>query len=678
AEEGEEPVQRIHPPRPADLRVADLAGIPAAERDALAIELARAGLRQPFELDRGPLLRALLLRLGEQDHVLLFSIHHIVSDGWSMGVLVREVGALYRAAVLEQPASLPDLPIQYADYAVWQRNWLRGETLAEHVAYWRGRLAGAPALLGLPTDRPRPAVQRFQGERADVRLPSEPSAELRALAQRRGATPFMALLAVFAALLRRHSGEDDIVIGTPVANRDRAELEGLIGLFVNSLPLRVEMAGAPSFEDLLGRVRATAVGAYAHQGLPFEKVVVELQPQRDLSSSPVFQVMLTLQNVPAQALDLPGLELRPFAAEIGAAKLDLTLDLFETPAGFAGSLEYNTDLFDRSTIDRLKGHFRNLVAAAAAAPGTSISDLSLLSPAERHQLAVEWSDTAAEYPAAGGLHELIARQAARTPEAVAVTFEDEVLTYGELEARAGRLARFLAGNGVRRESLVGLCMERSLALPAVLLGILAAGAAYVPMDPDYPEERLGYMLEDAGLSLLLVGPGAPEGLCRRAAGRLSVIRYDEIGPEAERGLGGPLAPPTPPAPIAPVDPGALAYVLYTSGSTGRPKGVEIPHGALVNFLASMSEQPGLGQHDVLLAVTSLSFDIAGLELYLPLLAGARVDLASREVAADGGALLARVWDSGATVLQATPATWRMLIDAGWEGEPEVRALCGGE
>jgi amino acid adenylation domain-containing protein len=356
--------------------------------------------------------------------------------------------------------------------------------------------------------------------------------------------------------------------------------------------------------------------------------------------------------------------------EIGTAKFDLTLSMAETPHGLAGSLEYNTDLFDRSTVDRLSSHFQGLLEQVVTHPRMSVADLPLLSPAERHQIAVEWSDTSAAYAREARLHERIARQAARTPDAVAVKFGAEHLTYGELETAANRLARRLARYGIRRASLVGLCMERSLALPVSLLGILKAGGAYVPMDPSYPEERLAYMLEDAGLSLLLASPGAPEGLVRRAAGLLPVLRADGAGAESER--------ETAADPLVPGDASDLAYVLYTSGSTGRPKGVEVTHGALVNFLQSMAERPGLGGGDVLLAVTSLSFDIAGLELYLPWLAGAQVDLASAETAADGSWLLARLRESGATILQATPATWRMLLDAGWSGEPEVRVLCGGE
>jgi amino acid adenylation domain-containing protein len=664
-----EPVQSVAEPAPVPLPVIDLAALPDGAREAEARDLSRQLGRQPFDLERGPMLRAVLVRLGEEEHAALFTMHHIASDGWSMGILVREISTLYAAAREGRPSPLPELPIQYLDYARWQREWLTGEVLDEQLAYWRRALAGL-APLQLPTDRPRPPFQTFRGASRSFAVPGATTMALKTWGQRQGGTPFMVLLAAFAALLSRHSGQEDLAIGTPAANRDRAELEGLIGFFVNTLVLRADLSELPSFEQLLQRVRRAALAAFAHQEVPFEKVVFELQPERNLSSSPLFQVMLTLQNAPAEALSLPGLELRPFGAAIDTAKFDLTLNVVEGPRGFQGSLEHNTDLFDRSTIDRILGHFQSLLEQVIGEPRTSVANLLLLSQAESHQVVHEWSDTAAIFPREERLHERIARRAARTPQAIAITFGDEILTYADLEAAANRLARFLIRRGVRRESLVGLCMERSPALPVALLGILKAGGAYVPMDPSYPEERLAYMLEDAGLCLLLVDAGAPEGLCRRAADLLPVVSIADALAASERQPAG--------DPLVPGDPGDLAYVLYTSGSTGRPKGVEIPHGALVNFLASMRELPGLDEGDVLLAVTSLSFDIAGLELYLPLLAGARIDLASRETAADGARLLARLRETGATVLQATPATWRMLVDAGWTGDPEVRVLCGGE
>ncbi|HEX4494597.1 MAG TPA: amino acid adenylation domain-containing protein [Thermoanaerobaculia bacterium] len=662
--------QIVAAPAAVPLPLIDLRALPVSLREAEARRLANAMGRRAFDLERGPLLRAALARLGDEDHVALFTLHHIASDGWSMGVLIRELSALYAAFRAGHPSPLPEPPIQYLDYARWQKGWLTGGLLEEQLAYWREALAGIEPLR-LPTDRPRPPFQTFRGGSRDLDLSLQLSTALRALGQRQGGTLFMVLLAAFSALLHRYSGQVDIPVGSPTANRTQPELEPLIGLFVNTLVLRADLSGAPSFERLLGQVRRSALAAFAHQELPFEKVVFELQPERDLSSPPLFQVMLALQNAPTGLLALPGLEIWPYGMGTGTAKLDLTLDVTETPVGIAGSLEYNADLFDPATIDRMLGQFERLLQAVAADPGAGIPEIALLSAAERHQLAIEASDTAAAYPAETRLHEWIAHQASRQGDAIAVTCGDELLTYGELEEKANRVARYLLGRGVGRGALVGLCMERSLALPVALLGILKAGGAYVPMDPSYPEDRLAYVLGDAGLTILLTGPGAPEWLSPRATGlAVEVVRFEAA--EAES-VGESVDDPR-----VPGDPGDLAYVLYTSGSTGRPKGVEIPHRALVNFLASMSVRPGLGAGDVLLAVTSLSFDIAALELYLPLLVGARLDLARRETAADGARLLARLRETGATVLQATPSTWRLLVDAGWTGEPEVRVLCGGE
>ncbi len=655
-----EPYQVVAAPAPVPLPVADLRGLPETEREAEARRLARGMGRLPFDLERGPLLRALLLRLGDQEHAALFNVHHIASDGWSTGVLIHELSALYGAFAAGRPSPLPEPPVQYLDYARWQKAWLTGEALEEQLAYWRQALAGIEPLR-LPTDRPRPPFQTFRGGSRGFLLPPALSAALWTLGQRQGATLFMVLLAAFSALLHRYSGQEDIPVGSPTANRPRPQLEGLIGFFVNTLVLRANLAGSPSFERLLGQVRGSALAAFAHQELPFEKVVFELQPERDLSSPPLFQVMLALQNAPAGPLVLPGLEIRRFPMETGTAKLDLTLDVVETPAGLDGLLEHNADLFDGSTIDRMLGHLQGLLEAVAADPGTSVAEIPLLSPAERHQLAVEWSDAAAPRPGEH-VHELIRRQAERTPKAVAVSFQGRRLTYGDLEERAGRLAARLLALGVAPEELVGVCLERTPEMVIALLAVWKAGAAYVPLDPSYPQERLAYMLDDAGIALLLADGATPDTLARRAA---RVVRVDEDAAGVA-------------APALPGGPERLAYVIYTSGSTGRPKGVEISHAALANFLASMAGRPGMGPEDVLLAVTSLSFDIAGLELFLPLLTGARVELADREAAADGGRLLRRLQESGATVMQATPVTWRLLIEAGWRGGDGLRVLCGGE
>ncbi|HEX3552498.1 MAG TPA: amino acid adenylation domain-containing protein, partial [Thermoanaerobaculia bacterium] len=643
---GGEPAQVPQPAAAVPLPVLDLAGLPDAEREAEARRLAQVLARQPFDLEHDLMLRVALVRLGEEEHGAFFGMHHVASDGWSMGVLIHEVSALYSAFSQRQPSPLPELPIQYVDYARWQREWLTGEVLSAQLAYWRQALAGITTLQ-LPTDRPRPWVQTFRGATRSFSVDGTTAGALKVLGQRGGGTSYMSLLAVFAALLQRYSGQEDVAVGSPTANRPRPELESLIGFFVNTLVLRTDLSGAPSFETLLGRVRAAALGAYAHQDVPFEKVVFELQPERNLSTSPLFQVMFALQNARAGGLTLPGLTLKPLSAEGTTAKFDLSLAVAESGGGFAGDIEYNTDLFDRSTIERLLGHFRKLLEGVVAEPGRSLAELPLMPAAERDQILVEWNATSREVPA-GCIHERIAVQAARSPGAVAVACGGESLTYGELDRRANGLAHRLRRLGVGPEVRVGIALERSLEMVVGILAVLKAGGAYVPLDPSYPAERLAFMQEDAGISVLLSQETLPE--------------------EAESA--------TPPASGACAQ--NVAYVLYTSGSTGRPKGVQVPHGALMNLLLAMAEMLEVTAGDTLLAIASLSFDIAGLELYLPLLAGGRVVVASREDAIDGRRLQTLIAESGATVLQATPATWRLLLESGWQGGEGLRGLSGGE
>jgi amino acid adenylation domain-containing protein len=669
-EAGGTPVQAIRPPAPFALPVIDLSALPEGAREAAARQLAAAEAARPFDLARGPLFRAGLLRLVPGDHLLVANMHHIVSDGWSVAIFLAELSALYGAGQAGRPSPLPELAVQYADFALWQRRWLAGEVLDEQLRYWRRRLAGAPALLELPSDRPRPPLQTFRGARQPWGLPAAAAADLLAAAREARVTPFMLLLAAFQSLLHRYTGADDVVVGTPLAGRTRREVEPLIGFFVNTLVLRTGMAGDPGFAELLARVRETALGAFAHQDLPFERLVAELRPERHLAHSPVFQVMFTLQNAPAPRLDLPGLDLAPVEAPARAARYDWSLSLTAAEAGIGGYLEYNTDLFDRATIRRALGHLAALLAAAAAEPSRRLSELPLLPAAERRQILAEWNATAA--PAwAGPVDELFAAQAARTPEAVAVICRGEPLTYGELDVRAGRLAGRLRALGVGPETPVALAMERSLAMVVGLLGIWKAGGAYLPLDPAYPRERLAYMLEDSRAPVLVT----QEPLAGELAGGGWAGEVVCLGP------GGDL-PGQPPGEFEEVAAGTgpdnLAYILYTSGSTGRPKGVQVTHRALANFLGSMQREPGLSRQDVFVAVTSLSFDIAGLELWLPLVTGARVVLATRPETADGLLLRALVEEWGGTALQGTPATWRLLIAAGWRGGAGFKALCGGE
>ncbi|HKV10095.1 MAG TPA: amino acid adenylation domain-containing protein, partial [Thermoanaerobaculia bacterium] len=665
AERGGQPVQEIAPPPPAHLPVADLAALPSARRqEALDAALARAAAH-PFDLASGPLLRTVLFRLDGEEHVFGLTVHHIVADAWSIGVFVRELGELYAAFATGRPSPLPALEIQYADFALWQRGWLTGAALESLVAAWRERLAGAPPALELPTDRPRPAVQTLRGTTLPVLFGPELAEPLRGLARRRGATLFMTLLAGLSELLHRHSGQEDLVVGTPVAGRGRREVEGLIGLFLNTLALRTDLSGDPGFGDLLARVRTAALDAYALQDLPFEKLVSELQPVRDLSRSPVFQVMLSLQNTPKPALALPGLTLEGLRVDSGAARFDLALSVAETEGGIEGGIEYDSGLFDRPTIERLLSHLATLLAGAAADPGRRLSELPLLSPAERGELLAR-SHTPAEVPDAR-VHQLFRRQAGRTPEAVAVAAGEERLTYRELDARSTRLAELLRLRGVGPEVLVGIAMERSVELLVALLGVFKAGGAYLPLDPAYPAERLELMVADSGVRMLITQSHLAASL--PSAGSAPLLLDAGWGAGS---AGGEEDLPDP-------GPDPLAYMIYTSGSTGRPKGVAVPHRALTSFLWTACAAPGLGPGDVLLAVNSLSFDAAVLELFLPLVAGARLELVPREIAADGPRLLERLQRSGATALLATPATWHMLLDAGLPEPSGLRlAMTGGD
>ena len=661
------PVQTVAPSVRLPLPLADLTGFPGGERASQARLLAEEEIRRPFDLTRPPLFRARVVRLEPDEHILILTLHHIVSDEWSMGVLYRELAALYEAELSGASAALPDLPIQYADYALWQRGWLKGERLARELAYWRGRLDDAPPVLELPTDRPRPPVQTFHGARQDLLMPRELSLGLQALSRGEGATLFMVLLAAFQALLGRYSGQDDIVVGSPIAGRTRTETEGLIGFFVNTLALRTDLSGDPTFRELLGRVRETAFGAYDHQELPFERLVEELRPERSLSHSALFQVMFTLQNAPATLPAFPGLEVSAVALERGISRFDLMLYLRDEPGGLHALVEYNTGLFDQGTIVRMLGHFQTLLRSVVGDPDRRLSRLAVLTETERHHALVQWNATAVELPAGATAHGLFEAQAARTPDAVAATFEHEDLSYRELNRRAERLARLLRARGVGPEVPVGLCVERSSELLVGLLAILKAGGAYLPLDPAYPPQRLELMLSDAAAPVVVT---QREWLANLPRGTAAFICMDDEDrwpvPEADAAL------------PSGVTGEHLAYVIYTSGSTGGPKGVQVIHRALVNVLASVREDPGVGPGDTLLSVSALTFDIATLELLLPLTVGGRVVIAARETAMDGRLLSAALVRTRATVLQATPTTWRMLVDSGWSGKPGLKALSGGE
>jgi amino acid adenylation domain-containing protein len=657
------PVQEVIPDRRLTLQLVTLDHQMSEEEVRLIL---REEVRRPFDLLCDLPLRATLFRCSDEEHWLLLVLHHIASDGWSMGVLLRELSELYTASCTGESVPLPELPIQYADFAQWQREWLRGKELEKQASYWKEKLKGAPPLLELPTDCSRPHQQTLSGAREAVRFSGALTDSLKVFSRREGATLFMTLLAALQTLLQRITGQTDISVGTAIANRTRVELEPMIGLFVNTLVLRSDLSGKPSFRNLLKQVREVALEAYAHPELPFEHLVDTLQPERNLSYSPLFQVMLNLQNTPARNLRIAGATTREVKIDNGTAKFDLTLSLEDSGPQLTGWMEYNTDLFEAGTIRRMLVHYQTLLEAAIHNPDQSISALPLLPEGERRRILLEWNNTKRDYPRACA-HELFEAQVERTPEAVALVWSEQQLSYGELNRRANQVAHELRSRGVGPEAVVGVCVERSPDLLVALLGVLKAGGAYVPLDPAFPRERLLFMLRDAGVQVLLTQESLRAKLSDSTA-RFICLDSDwtAISKQPSENC------------TSGVEPENLAYVIYTSGSTGQPKGVEVPHRALSNFLASMQVKPGLTEKDTLLAVTTASFDIAALELYLPLTVGARVNLVSRDTATDGERLRERLATSGATCMQATPTTWRMLVNAGWEGDAGLKVLCGGE
>jgi len=659
------PVQVVTSELSLAMPVRDLSSSPNREQEVQKLALEEA--RKPLDLERGPLVRAQLLRLGAEDHILLLTMHHIMFDGWSRRILVRELAALYEAFGAGKPSPLPEPKLQYADYAVWQRKQFQGVKLEKELSYWRQQLAGAPASLDLPTDRPRPAMQTFSGAKTPFSFSKEFNEKLQTFSRERGVTAFMTLLAGFQILLSRYSNQDDVVVGTPVANRNRAEIEEMIGFFTNTLVLRTRLSGEATFAEVLAQVKETALGAYAHQDVPFEKLVGELQPERNLGQNPLFQVMFSYQNAPRRAFELGTLKVSLMDVGEATSKFDLSVFLSETPEGVGGRVEYNTDLFDAVTIERMTGHYCVLLEAALASPELPASQLPLLTQSEANQILMEWNATQTDFSHDLCLHQWIEQQAQRSPDAVAVVMGGEQISYRALDERSSQLAHYLRARGVGTETLVGVYLERSINIVVALLGVLKAGAAYIPLDPAYPAERIGFILEDAGAAVLLTQRDLLSAL---PSGKATPIDLDEAQKQ--------IAQKEKTAPSANVRGENLAYVLYTSGSTGKPKGVQITHSNLVNFLLSMQREPGLKPGDRLLAVTTISFDIAGLELYLPLVSGAQIVLASRAEAADGQRLMDLMQKRKPTVIQATPATWRMLIEAGWQGTSGLKVLCGGE
>ncbi|MCU1350644.1 MAG: peptide synthetase [Acidobacteria bacterium] len=631
-----EPVQVIAGELAVPLRRIDLQSLGPEEAGAEAERLATEEARKPFDLARGPLLRATLVRLAAETNVLLLALHHIVTDAWSMDVLYHELTTLYRAFAAGEASPLPPLPIQYADYALWQREWLTGDVLSRQVGYWRERLAGV-SRLELPADRHRPALKSYRGASHSWELPPELGSLLQQLNQGEGVTLFMTLLAGFALLLARHSGQTDIAVGTPIANRTRAQLDGLMGFFVNTLVLRTDLAGAPSFRTLLARVRDAALGAYAHQDLPFERLVEELQPPRDLSRNPLFDVMFHVRTfdqgeaADREPLSFDGLTVRGIERANETSKFDLTLGIWAAGDSLSASFEYNTDLFDAATITRMAGHLDTLLLAAVREPDRPVTTLPLLTAAERQQILVDWNATAAPLPETR-LHTLVEAQAARTPGALAIQAGDATLTYAQLNARANRLAHWLQTRGAGPGTLTGLLLERSAELVVAALAVLKAGGAYLPLDPRAPAAHTGSLVADAGVALVLTDDSMPE-----------LAGFPETDPDA----GG--------------SPDDLAYVIYTSGSTGTPKGVEITHRAVVNLVTWHVATYGITAADRASHMAGLAFDASVWELWPYLAAGASVHPVEDGIRSSPELLLQWMVSRGITIgFLATPLAEAML------------------
>lgn len=662
------PVQVIAPAKLATLPLVDLSELSEAERDLESRRIVSEEAQYGFDLTQRPALRLRLLRLGEEDHVAILIMHHIISDGWSMGILVQEIAMLYIAFVKGEQSPLPDLPIQYADYAVWQRQWLEGEVLQDQLLYWKQKLGGALPVLELPTDRPRPAIQSYCGDVQSMELEQALSASLKQLSRQKGVTTFMLMLAAFKVLLYRYSGQQDIVVGTPTAGRNRAEIEGLIGFFVNTLVMRSQLIGECSFSEVVSREKEVVLEAFRHQDVPFERLVVELQPARSLSYTPLFQVMFTLDSVQPETLSLPDLTLSTFEPDLKTAKFDLTLTVIDSQ-NLAVAIEYNTDLFDGSTISRMLDHFHNLLEGISANPEQQISTLPILSEVERHQLIFDWNDTAIDYLSNVCIHELFEAQVERTPDGIALVFDEQRLTYADLNRRANQLAHYLRDIGVGPEALVGICLERSTEMIIAVLGVLKAGGAYVPLDPDYPTERLAFIIEDAGVSVLLTERGLLQGFEHH------VVKVVWLDSECEA-----IAKQKADNPASKVRAENLAYVIYTSGSTGQPKGVMIDHHGICNRLQWGQQAHPLTESDSLLQATSLSFDVSVVEVFPPLIAGARLVIARPGGSQDTAYLVKVMAEHKVTVANFVPSLLQVLIEEAGIDECKYlkQVVAGGE
>ncbi|HEY9810223.1 MAG TPA: amino acid adenylation domain-containing protein [Halomicronema sp.] len=644
-----QPVQVVRQNFNFRLQILDLQQLPENQREAEVKKLATQEAKKPFDLTKGELLRATVLHLNSQEYVLLLTLHHIIFDGWSIGVFLKELAALYEAFSSGKKSPLPQLAIQYADFAIWQREWLSGERLETQLNYWKKQLSGAPPLLELPADRHRPPVQTYRGAKQSFLMPKTLTKALKNISRQENVTLFMTLLAAFKTLLYRYTGQSDICVGSPIANRNRPEIQGLIGFFVNTLVLRTNLSESLSFKQLLARIREITLAAYNYQDLPFEKLVEELQPERNLSYNPLFQVAFVLQDAPVAAESLPGLNISLLDVENQTSKVDLTLHLEENGEEINGHFEYSTDLFDAATINRMAGHFLTLLEGLNANPDRAIEELPILGEKEQNQLLVEWNKTDSKYSSDRCIHQLFEAQVKQTPDAVAVTFENQKFTYRELNEKANQLAYYLKKIGVKHEVLVGICVERSLLTVVAILGVLKAGGAYVPLDPANPQERLSFILEDTQLKVLLTEekwlPSLPQCNAKIVCIDADFSEYSKENLDSE------------------ISAENLAYIIYTSGSTGTPKGVLIPHSNVVRLFAATQSNYNFNQQDVWTLFHSYAFDFSVWEIWGALLYGGRLVIVPYSVSRTPEEFYKLLCEERVTVLNQTPSAFYQLIKA---------------
>lgn len=668
------PVQIIKSPFKLQLPIKDLTQLTSSDQTTQIQQLLQQENEETFNLEVDPPIRALLFQLGTAEHILQITLHHIASDGWSLTVLPKELSIIYTATLQNQPSPLPELPIQYADFAVWQKKYLKGETIENQLNYWKQKLRDLRQLQ-LPTDHPRPPVQTFNGAGIPINIPADLTSKLRKLTQKQGATLFITLLAAFKVLLYRYSGQESIAVGSPIANRNRSEIEGLIGFFVNSLIMHTDMGGKPSFTEVLNRVKQTSLEAYSHQDIPFEKLVEELQPERSLSQNPLFQVMFVVQQeeILKPSLNMPNLEVElgwdRWMGDLITVRMDLELHMWPAGDEIKGLCAYNRDLFEAETIQRMLLHYQNLLSAALEIPEQPINQLSLMTEPELDQILVKWNNTKTDYPTNKCIHQLFEEQVQKTPDAVAVVFEDKQLTYLELNSRANQLAHYLQSLGVKPEVLVGICLERSLFMIVGLLGILKAGGAYVPIDPTYPTERLSYLLEDAAVPVLLTSESVWSNLPSHKA---QVVYLDSnwhtiTAHSIENIQSG-------------VTQENLAYTIYTSGSTGKPKGCMNTHAGIYNRLLWMQETYQLTAQDRILQKTPFSFDVSVWEFFWPLFAGATLVVASPEIHKDREALIDLIIQQQITTIHFVPSMLSVFLQGSKieECSSLKRVICSGE